>query len=274
MNAGKDIFASCRVERANLNEQIIDQLQNLIADRRLPPGTRLPSERELARIFGVNRTTVGEAIHLLEHRGLVKRQVGRGTFVSPIDSAAVADSLQRFFFLGSCSFEELLMVRELWEPPLAAVAAQRATAEDLETMKSLATRIEEIYDCPGDEPLLLDMQFHGALAAATQNKLVAAISASLHQVMRACLQAQARTPRREEARLLHRRIVEAIATRDPRRAEQAMREHLQNARASLAHSAGAPEQGGSPLKNNREKGKIKTRMAKKSSMNLKADKAN
>lgn len=240
MNEPNDIFQSLSLRRKYLHEQIADAIQTMIADGQLQRGSQLPPERELAKLLGVNRATLREAIRLLEQRGLVYMKVGSGTYVTEaIPASVMADCIERQFVFGHCSHEDLVTLREILEPGLAVVAAERATEEDLERLKGLVEQIEEAF-ARGDhvKNSEADTAFHVALAIATHNALIISISEGLQQVMLKWMLAQTEAFHLQEGADSHRAIYEAIAARNPVRAREAMEFHMTTTRRSQLGLAG------------------------------------
>ena len=227
-------FEALSLRREHLRVQIAESIQQMIAAQQLQPGDQLPSERELARQLGVNRATLREGIRLLEQRGLVQMKVGSGTYITDVAQATVADSIERYFVFGSCSHEDLITLRDILEPEMAALAAERATAEDLARLRELVERMEVTF-ANNDiaSYAAADAEFHEALALATHNRLISAIAGGLARLMRAWIQAQSESMRLEEGARSHRLVYEAIVARDPERARGAMRVHMRTTRATL-----------------------------------------
>ena len=233
MTDQRDLFQSLSLKRRNLHEQIAEAMQEMVAENRLPRGSQLPPERELAQLLGVNRTTLREAIHLLEQRGLVEMKAGSGTFVrETIAAHVVADCIERQVAFGNCSHDDLVTLREIIEPGVAALAAKYATPEDLARLQSSAGEIEESF-AAGDfrRSSEADVAFHVDLAAATHNELIAAIAAGLQKAMLTWMLAQS-VIHIEEGAVSHRRVYEAVSARDPVRARRAMDFHMTTTRRS------------------------------------------
>lgn len=228
------LFESLPLRRDNLRDTIADRIEGMIAADQLQPGTQLPSERELARTLGVNRATVREAIRVLEQRGLLKMRMGSGTYVVNIPSSTVSDSLQRYFAFGSRTHEDLVTLREILEPGIAALAAQRATAEEIARLHELVDRIEATFAVDSAEYASVDAEFHVTLARASHSELIVEITASLHRIVTRAILAQSTTRPIEGGALSHRPIYDAVAARDSERAAAAMRSHHAFTRETLA----------------------------------------
>ncbi len=234
MSTQADLFQSLRLRRDHLHEQIADSIQDVITNNQLQPGTRLPSERDLAKMLGVNRATVREAIRSLQQRGLVEMRTGSGTFVTDMLGAVVAESIERYSVFGSCSHEELITFREILEPEMAALAATYATPEDLAQLEELVDEIEETFTKDDIASYTdADISFHAMLGVASHNELITAVFSGLEKVMRIWIQAQSETHRLEEGAWSHRQVYEGIVARDPDRAREAMRFHMRTTRMAL-----------------------------------------
>jgi GntR family transcriptional repressor for pyruvate dehydrogenase complex len=222
----QDLGRSCALETENLRDQIASLIERYVADKRLQAGDRLPSERELAKQLGVSRTPVREAIRLLEQRGLVEMRVGSGTYVIGISPSTVAESIERYCSLSECSFEDVVAVRGVLEPAIAALAAARATPEDLATLRELVEEIEESFSEGDMEGFTAsDSEFHMALAVASHNDAMIAIAAGLHRLVRAWMRARWEVVRERRGAFSHRAVCEAVLARDPVRARSAMIVH-------------------------------------------------
>lgn len=233
-NAHNSIFRSLQITRKPLYEQIADKMQEMIAANQLKPGAQLPTERELAEQLGVNRTTAHQALGLLQQRGIVEMRVGSGTYVIHMPTSQVADSIQRYLVFGDCTPEELIRFRELFEPGLAELAAERATPADLAELARLLDAGEAAFARGAlDAYAEADAAFHEALAAATHNQLVIAISAGIHQLMHSWLSSGGQNHLLLDSPRSHRTVFEAVAARQPHQARAAMEAHLQLANAAL-----------------------------------------
>ena len=244
-------------QRKRLHEEVADYLWQSILESELQAGAPLTSERELAEQLAVSRPTISSAIRLLEQRGLVEVRVGNGTYVSDRARSAFVDSMARLAAFHNCSFQELMTLREMIEPEIAALTADNATADDLATIGGFLEEAEDTWR-RGDarKNVVADAGFHEALAEATGNRLVTAITVGLHRLMLQALDIQYRVGTREHGILSHRPIFQAIVARDPEGARKAMNEHMRYTRLALqdatdgslaeADSQTEPNQGARP----------------------------
>lgn len=214
-----------------LYQQVADSLRKQIQSGAVPPGSRLPSEKVLAQQLGVSRPTVREAMIALEIAGLVEIRTGSGSYVR-----------QRVNIAGPAIDTgpgpiELLHARILIEGEIAAEAAQRASAEDLEAIAATIKEMELIIG-RGEHSRSADQDFHVAIARASGNDVLASIVGELWAGMFSPLFHQfserTRLVRRQDAALNeHRAIYAALRTHDPLGARSAMRQHLMQVQAVL-----------------------------------------
>jgi GntR family transcriptional repressor for pyruvate dehydrogenase complex len=215
------------VRRVPLREEAAEQIKTLILEGRLRPGDRLPSERELVTRLAVSRTSVREALRSLEIRGLLHVRPGEGAFVREVPVEAVIDPLASSL-VNRRSLMELLEVRQILEPEIAALAAQRAQAPDVQEMEHILAEIEDrLAGRRYDSAVKSIISFHRAITRCTGNhlmqRLMDTIGGLLSQSMRETLRVRGRPARSLEG---HRQILEAIRAHDAGAAKAAMMAHI------------------------------------------------
>jgi DNA-binding FadR family transcriptional regulator len=165
------------IHQLRAHEYVAEQIRRHIALRLVGPGEALPSERELATMFGVGRPTIQHALRLLEADHLVEARRGRrgGTFVtSPSEGSPVMEELIARLLRRRSELEELLVYRRAIEPAVARLAARVRTRADLAAMRETITKMVDALAEP--DYMRLDTGFHIAVAQATGNRhLVQAI---------------------------------------------------------------------------------------------------
>jgi GntR family transcriptional repressor for pyruvate dehydrogenase complex len=215
-------------------EQIAKQIEQRILSGELRTGDRLPTERELAIQFQASRTAVREAMKTLAQKGLVDMRPGRGTIVIDGTSLAMRHSLGLMMRVGQLSSTvELVEVREILEPEIAALAAARAQEEQISAMQA-AVEVMDASLNDADAFIAADNDFHRALASATQNELILALVDSvvdLLSVQRKQIFAVAGGP--EHGQVHHKLLLAAVIGRDPEAARKAMQAHLQQVRDDI-----------------------------------------
>ncbi|HEV7372304.1 FadR/GntR family transcriptional regulator [Arenibaculum sp.] len=217
----------------------LQKLRRMIDGREFGTDGRLPPERQLAAELGVGRRTLRQALEVLEAEGRIWRRQGQGTFCGrpPPTRGWVGD------VSGRTNPEELMEVRLHLESALAGLAALRATAEDIERLNTFAARTAAASDADAYE--LWDGAFHRKIAEIADNALFLAVFDAVDAVRQETSWGKLREAARTEERQAlyagqHRRLADAIAQRDGRAAEQAMREHLDAVREGLLRVTGVP----------------------------------
>jgi len=164
-----------QIKKTRLYEEVADQIKKAIFDGELKPGDRLPSERELCKIFGVGRPAIREALRTLSVMGLIEVNTGvRGSFIKEVNITqyleAVREQLAWLIKLGEDTVQELWEVRKYMEIGIAHLAARNATPDDFEELD----RLMEEMDACGDDIYAyfpIAVEFHRKLAMATKNRV-------------------------------------------------------------------------------------------------------
>jgi GntR family transcriptional repressor for pyruvate dehydrogenase complex len=215
------------VRKTKVYAEVAAQIHRLIAEGRLKPGDRLPAERELAEVFGVSRTSVRDAIRVLETRGLVEPRHGEGTLVKQIPIAALVSPLADALSSSKDLTADLFDMRKMLEPPLARAAAFRATETDVQALEAIVARQRERVGA-GEIAIEEDNAFHYGIATAAKNQVVLRTMDVLMDLLRESRVRSLRAPGRAQVSLEgHRRILDAIRRRDPEGASERMRAHIE-----------------------------------------------
>ena len=230
------------------SEQVVAHVRGLIEKGALRPGDRLASERELVREVGVSRPSVRAGLRSLATMGVVTTRQGAGTFITTGPPALGNEPLGLLAALHGISREGLFEARQVLEMSTAALAAERATGEQLAAMSD---EITGMYTSTEDPQAFLvhDVRFHRAVATGSNNVVLSALIemvASLHYGQRRVTIERARSELRREADM-HRRIYLAIRVHDVDAARAAMDEHLRVALARMiSEEAGPPADAAPP----------------------------
>jgi GntR family transcriptional repressor for pyruvate dehydrogenase complex len=223
--------------RRKVYEQIAEQLLDQIGSRHLKPGDIVPPERELTESFGVGRSSIREALRMLESQGVISPIYG-GSFVVADAATPLNTSLRLMFTLDDRSgIHDLFELRRILEVEAAALAAERHGAGHLEEMDAaIAEMAGSLVDDGGKRFIEADLCFHLAVAEATGNRLVLHSMQAVRDVVRRVLVTVFVIPRSPESAVVeHRAIRAAIASGDPARARQEMTEHLARVEADIEH---------------------------------------
>jgi DNA-binding FadR family transcriptional regulator len=218
------------IKRRRLYQELVEQLTDLIVSGRLPPGTQLPSERELVEQFGVGRSAVREALFALQKMGMVTLNSGeRASVVAPTSVALVNElaGAVRYYLSQPTGMHDFQGARAFLEAGLARHAALHATPADLETLQR-ALKANE--DALGDIERFIDtdVAFHYVLAEIAQNPIFTTLLTALAEWLRGQRASSVSARGSPEAAIAaHKRICKAIVAKDPDAAEREMRKHLQ-----------------------------------------------
>ena len=214
----------------NVSVALAAHFERLIATGEILPGTRLPSERELATSMSVSRSSLREAMHELESKHLISRTQGRGTIV--LAPTAGVDELLAMS-VGGTEQEHAAELRSIIEPSVAGLAAHRATPANLLQLHDVLDKSHE--NLLQAESLRLDVEFHLLLAQAAQNPLLTALHTMASEWTGEVRQHSHATKEGRRASVRgHRAILDAVAAHDGLAARQAMEDHLRDVRELIA----------------------------------------
>lgn len=213
------------------SERIARDLASQIVDANLPPGTMLPTEKDMVEALGVGRTTLREALRLLETRGVITIRSGPrgGPVVRRPRPGDLGEALTLILQFEGASLSDVLEAREALEPMVARLAAERITDAQLTVLDSTVTAM---LDDLGDHDLFLreNARFHSTVAEATGNVVLRVFQETLKSIADgAILGVEYTRNRRKAVAEAHVRIIDALRAHDPAAAEKAMHVHLDEA---------------------------------------------
>jgi GntR family transcriptional regulator, transcriptional repressor for pyruvate dehydrogenase complex len=220
------------IERRKVYEQVSERLEAELGTT-LKAGDALPPERELAERYGVGRSSVREALRMLESRGLIESR-GSGTFVvaawrnpfqAPLSVVVAGENVDR---------TQLFEVRRMLEAEAAALAAMRRTIDQMNEMHE-ATDDMEIELARADRFIAADIRYHLVIAEATGNRLLLRLMEAIRDGLTETFETVFKFPGGPERSIeQHRLINDAIEAEDPQRARQLMTEHILRVEQELA----------------------------------------
>lgn len=219
------------IDTSSLAERVADKIERLIIDNQLNPGDKLPNERELVAQLGVGRGTLREAIKILESRNVVEIRRGKGTYICD-HIGMVGDPLGfRFFHDKKKLAEDLSDLRSMLEPRLAALAAERATQQDIEELQAICTEVKNMIE-NGENYGQRDIDFHTKIASINDNLVIPQIIPLITQGVFLYVDVTKHNLAGAAA-IEHQKIVDAISNHDPEAAYAAMQEHMKANRNNL-----------------------------------------
>lgn len=227
------------VKKERLYKKIIQSIMMYIESNTMEPGDRLPSERALAELLDVSRTTVKEAISVLEANGIVHIRQGVGIFLSASNTEQFHKDVSEILVSQRGRFQELIELRQAIEGDAAYYAAKRMTEKQKE---KLMTAYNELASAErlGKAAINEDLNFHLAISEASNNTLIHEVMKLISSRMEVFL-IQNRSATLEGTEQIsnvmeeHCRICEAIVGGEPDKAKQAMWNHLYSIKKRHEH---------------------------------------
>lgn len=216
------------VRAPKASERVARDLVNHIVENNLVEGTKLPNEKQLVEAFEVGRTTLREALRLLETRGVITIRPGPGG--GPVVRRPRPDDLRESLTLllqfHGATLVDVFEARSSLEPMIARLAADRLTEEQLDELDASVKVMKERSD---DHHVFLEenSRFHTIIAEATGSSVLWVFNETLKSIADGAVVGVEYTPRRRLAvAAAHEKVVVALRSRDPQAAEDAMRDHV------------------------------------------------
>lgn len=217
-------FSPVPIQKKSLSDEIVFQIKEMIADGRLKPNQKLPTEQELCKAFSVGRTTVREALMALTALGLVKRNK-HNSYVTD-----VAEHPLREFYLQLMTdhydVSQLYEARLMLEGLVARLACQRVSEEQLQQLEALNRQMQSD---DVEEYIRADIAYHNLIMLAADNRVLY----EMYQVIRLLLEKSQREIAQQEevratSRAQHREIWEALKKRDGDATMSRMNQHIRS----------------------------------------------
>jgi len=239
------------IPRTNLTEEIVTRLVSLILEEGLKPGDKLPSVRELVNQFSVGRSSLREAIRILNAIGVIDVSVGEGMSVGRGDLSLIARPLTLGLLMGQQSRNDLIETRRLIEIEMAGLAAERGTEVEIVTISGHLETMRESQNRHARYSTA-DLEFHLAIARASHNQLLYNLLHTLRHILGALIAkvvVDYDANHMPQSFKVHLPIYDAIRTRNSRGARRAMAAHLDRLeeRLTLAIARGLTSEGNSSL---------------------------
>ena len=214
-----------------LSQEIELKIEDAIRQKKLEPGQKLPSEKDLCVMFGVSRTALREALRMLSARGLLNVRKGDGVYVNNFSSIHASKPMSLYLELqfDKDYIMHLVHVRQMIEPHIAKLAAKNRTEQDIEKIE---LNIEKFLDRDQDAQQLaqLDVEFHTAITQASGNPLIPLIMDPLFSMLpkvKALIVSNLKKVKSDNAPNFHQKIFDKIRMQDENSAFDAMKAHLE-----------------------------------------------
>lgn len=215
-----------KVITQNLPQKLSDDIVQFIISRHLKPGDKLPNEMSLSNYLKAGRSSVREAMKLLVSRNIVEIRQGSGTYVSGSGRLGISDDPLGLIFLDDSPklISDLMEIRILLEPPVAAMAARNADGDDIRKIRRSCSDTEGLIR-EGKNHTQADILFHQAISFGSKNMVAPRLVPIISRSIEAMVDISDKKTL-EETVDSNREITKAIAAHDPVSARDAMYLHL------------------------------------------------
>jgi GntR family transcriptional repressor for pyruvate dehydrogenase complex len=223
---------------SRITVRLLSEMKQLLAAGELVPGAKLPPERELARKFGVNRSSLRQVLKVLEIMGVLTQRVGDGTYLNATAESILNEPLDFLIVMDDLTYHELFETRLIVEPELAERAATRATAEDLLALRKSLADMENSRTL--NQRLEADLAFHDCIFRAAGNRICHLMFRAIHRTLLRSMDRLHGMVEADQPLAAHRAIYAAICARDAAAARRRMQAHLTASRELLEKKARRP----------------------------------
>ena len=214
------------IKKVNISDQVYEKLREQLISGVWKQGEKIPSENELAALFGVSRVTIRQALSRLNTLGLLETKLGEGTFVKELKPGIYMKEIIPYVYLNNESEREVLEFRLVIEVETARIAASKITDEEILLLeKSLKKMLKNKGDI--EKYVEEDLNFHMIIAKSTKNSLVIEVNNIVRNIIRRMIRTATEKIGHEVGLKYHRLLIEAFRKRDADTASDMMREHLQ-----------------------------------------------
>lgn len=230
------------IQKTSVSQQVVNHVLDQIEQGELKPGDRLPVEREFAESLGISRVPLREGISALSALGIVERRQGDGNYIAGFSPDILGRILRTYTLLDGSLADDLFEARSVVEGAAARLAARNATAEDIDAMEADIQAMEEAIPDYIDgkkrlhDMLRLDDLFHLRCAAASHNEFYIQFVNIVHMAgtdMGLYEKTYGRQPEKYyDSVKFHRRLVDAIRSRDEILAQEVMCRHIDSIRTN------------------------------------------
>jgi GntR family transcriptional regulator, transcriptional repressor for pyruvate dehydrogenase complex len=213
------------IKKANISEQVFEQLKQQLLLGEWKQGEKIPSENELAVAFAVSRVTVRQALQKLTVLGLIETRLGEGSFVKEVKLGVHMNTLIPMAYLGEQSLLEVLEFRQVVEVKTAELAANRATEQDIEDLQKIFEQMED-YKNDSRKFSESDLDFHLKIAEMTNNSLIIETHNIIKDILSVAMQRIVKERGNTGGLHYHKMLLEAIREHDGEKAKDIMAQHV------------------------------------------------
>ncbi len=213
------------IKKKSVSDEVLEQIKSQIISGYWAPGTKIPGEIELTKLFEVSRVSVREAIHRLVGMGVLTVKRGEGTFVTEMLPKDYFNSLLSILMVEGDSLLDILEFRSVVEVQSAGFAALRAGEKDIRRMEEILGRMEEKKGNYA-EFAKEDLNFHTAVSMAAHNSVIVKVNAIIHDMLQVAMEQIVSKSGFEGGLYYHKKILEAIKNKNRIAAMEIMQAHI------------------------------------------------
>lgn len=215
-----------------LHMSTAQKIKDMIVQKKMQPGDRLPTEKEMMQHFDISRSTLRESLKVLKAENVITQRQGSGTYVSR-ETGISEDPLGLHFTDQNKLLNNLLETRIMIEPSIAVLATKRADKYDLEKLRRNIEELERM-EVNTEETEEMDVRFHMSIAECTHNDVLIRVLPIIVESIRRGYSKTVSDPESfRRAKMRHREIYEAIARRDYMRAHFLVESHIWETRQDI-----------------------------------------
>ncbi len=225
------------IQTDRISNAIVDQIKDAVFQKKLKPGDKLPSERQLMEQFKASRVTIREALRTLEQFGIleIRRGMDGGAFIRDPGTEFVNNFLQDMFSMGKIKISNLTEARLAVEPYAVKLAIERMTEDVLEKIRQNIRETRECLDKDNrNDARLLDLEFHRIIAQASRNPVIYFMVDSIMDIMENNISSiPLSIDHVERTNQLHEKLFDVMKAGDVQRARDLMLIHIQEIHHAL-----------------------------------------
>lgn len=222
------------IKNKSIGSEVIEQIKEQIILGEWAPGTKIPGEHELTKMLGVSRISVREAIQHLTGMGVLSVRRGEGTYINETVPREYFNSLLPILMIEGADLQEILEFRAMIEIHSARLAAARAEEKDIALMEGIIDRME-VAKNEVEQFAMEDLNFHHAVAIATQNKVIIKVNAIIHDMLKSAMLQIVSISGTQGGLHFHKKILAAIRNRDGNAAAEEMQKHIEETIQHVKH---------------------------------------
>lgn len=226
-----------QVKKTRLSDQIIDAIKKFILEENFKVGDKFYSENQLTQKLNVSRSSVREAVRMLEVKGLVTVKQGKGIYITDVHGDSY-EAFREWMRNNESALCEHFEVRLMIDPKAAGCSAEKAEEAEIKEMENILERFISYSKIKNMTNLIkADEEFHKVLAKSTKNRTLYMLMKTMTESLSEGWITSLNIPGRIEKTIIeHRNIIEAIKSRNVENAENAMRTHIDNALHDIKES--------------------------------------